>query len=62
MVELRVQGLPEDVDSTVAWLRACFVVVDVSETYRNRPPSQLVRVFVKIKAEPPPERQDASGQ
>lgn len=55
MVKLRVEGLPEDVAATVAWLRACFVVVDESEVYPNRPPSKLVRQYVTIKAEPPPE-------
>lgn len=58
MVKLRVEGLPEDVAATVQWLRASFVVVDESPAYPNRAPSKLIRKYITIKAEPPPERGD----
>lgn len=56
MVKIRIEGLPDEVVAIVAWMKACFVVVDESPIYRNRPPSQFVRVYLTIKAEQQPEK------
>lgn len=55
MVKLRIEGLPEEVAATVAWLRASFVVLEESAPYPNRGASKFVRVYVTIKSEAPPE-------
>lgn len=61
MVKIRVEGLENEVAAIVAWMKACFVVVDESPVYRNRPPSQFVRVYITVKAEQMPERKDHGG-
>ena len=54
MVKIRLEGLPEEVESALQWLRVCFVVLEESAPYPNRPPSKFVRMYVSVKAEPPP--------
>lgn len=60
-VELRVEGEAGDVESTVAWLKACFKVVKESKPYIDRPPSRNVRVYVEMQAEPPPNTEGEAG-
>jgi hypothetical protein len=54
MVEIRLEGLPDEVDAIVAWMHACFIVLEVSRHFPNRAPSKLVRVYLKVKAEQSP--------
>jgi hypothetical protein len=49
-MDIRLTGTPEQVDAATAVLRLAFNVVDESRDYPNRPPSTLVRRYVKITA------------
>ena len=49
MVQIRIEGLPEDVIQAQEHLSCCCRVVSMSEKlYRNRPPSKEVRVYMTV--------------
>lgn len=58
MIELRIHGLPADVETTLAKLRASFVILSETKPFPDRAPSKRVRMYVQIKAEPPLEELD----
>jgi hypothetical protein len=53
-MKLRLHGTPAEVSAALPQLRACFEVVDQSRPYPDRPPSQLVRVYLDLRLPTPP--------
>ncbi len=50
MVHIRIEGMPEEVEKAQEYLYKCCNVVSASgKQYRNRAPSQDVRVYMTIK-------------
>ena len=54
-MEIRLRGTAGECARAAALLPEIFEVVDVSPPYANRGESKLVRVFVEIRLDPPPE-------
>jgi len=48
-MRLRLHGTPAEVERATARLTEVFTVVSISRAYRDRPPSQLVRVYLEIR-------------
>lgn len=46
---MRLNGLPEEVAESVKRLHGIFTVVSVSQQYRDRGTSRLVRVYVEVR-------------
>ena len=50
MVNIRIEGLPKDVELAQEHLSRCCNVISASEKqYRNRPPSKEVRAYMTVK-------------
>jgi hypothetical protein len=48
-MRLRLHGTPAEVKRAMVRLAEVFEVVAISATYPDRPPSQLVRVYLEIR-------------
>lgn len=57
-MKLRVEGLPDEVETVAAVLREALEVVDESRDYPNRAPSTTVRRYLEVRppAAPAPRR------
>lgn len=53
MIELRLEGLPADIDAAHERLASSFDILSTSKDYPNRD-SKLVRRFVKVELKPAP--------
>jgi hypothetical protein len=51
-MRLRLHGTPAEVERGIERLTNTFEVVAISATYADRPPSQLVRVYLEIRLQP----------
>lgn len=50
MVHIRIEGMPKDVEKAQKYLSECCNVVSASgKQYRNRAPSQAVRIYMTVK-------------
>lgn len=56
MIQVRLQGLPEDIEQLAQGLSDSGLVelLDQSPHYPNRPPSQFVRCYLTTELAPPP--------
>lgn len=48
-MKMRLHGLPDEVAEAVKRLHGIFTVVSVSDPYRDRGASRLVRVYVEVR-------------
>jgi hypothetical protein len=53
-VRLRLHGTPAEITAALPRLRAAFEVADESRPYADRPPSQLVRIYLDLRLPTPP--------
>jgi hypothetical protein len=47
VITIRLEGLPDDVAAAVEQIGATFDLLETSQVYYNRPPSKLVRQYLK---------------
>lgn len=48
-MKIRLMGLPDQVDTAIARIATVLDVVEVSEPYKNRGDSQLVRRYMEVQ-------------